>query len=260
MILLCRLLAKGANERWLYKELRFKLGVERISVASGHQYCISVSRAHLDSCLCETNLACELLPREYVRIVSLGEDCLQLLQLLQWECCPVPSLFSSQKRLVVHIRGVTQSWIWEIKLSNYQQFDSLNLILHWKILILFIWKIDSKGLYVLLCQLTRLVRAEWKLKRREPDWSSSRNQERVGIVEHLSPLQLSAVISLKIYIYLLTSRNWIQLTSNRISSKPWWLHSCKSKDFIFVCCSKICQDLSWRMKMCWRLSLRTITY
>ena len=64
--------------------------------------------SHLNSSLGEPYFAGQLLPGEDVRVVSLIEDGLQLLELLEGEGRPVPPLLPPQEGLVVHIRGVAE--------------------------------------------------------------------------------------------------------------------------------------------------------
>ena len=64
--------------------------------------------SHLNSGLGETYFAGQLLPGEDIWVVSLIEDCLQLLELLEGECRPVPPLLPPQEGLVMHVRGVTE--------------------------------------------------------------------------------------------------------------------------------------------------------
>ena len=67
--------------------------------------------SHLNSGLSETYFTGQLLPGEDIWVVSLVEDCLQLLELLEGECRPVPPLLPPQEGLVVHIRGVAEGGV-----------------------------------------------------------------------------------------------------------------------------------------------------
>lgn len=67
--------------------------------------------SHLHSCLGEPYFASQLLPGEDVWVVSLVKDCLQLLELLEGECRPVPPLLPPQEGLVVHVRGVAEGGV-----------------------------------------------------------------------------------------------------------------------------------------------------
>ena len=107
--------------------------------------CIS----HLYSCLGEPYFASQLLPGEHIRVVSLVEDCLQLLELLEGECRPVPPLLPPQEGLVVHVRGVAEGGV-------CKQVRS----------------VPADLLLLRVGQLTWLVRAEWKFKRRKSDRST----------------------------------------------------------------------------------------
>ena len=69
---------------------------------------------HLDSSFCETNFASQFFPGKDIWIVSLCENCFQLLELLKWKSCSVPSLFSSKEGFIMHVRWVTQCWVWKI--------------------------------------------------------------------------------------------------------------------------------------------------
>ena len=119
--------------------------------------CIEPSISHLYSCLSEPYFARQLLPGEDIRVVSLVKDCLQLLELLEGESRPVPPLLPPQEGLVVHVWGVAEGGVCK--------------------------QVRSVLLLVPVWQLTWLVRAEWKFKRRKSDRSSG-NKQRVGIVEH----------------------------------------------------------------------------
>ena len=67
--------------------------------------------SHLNSSLSETYFASQLLPGEDVGVVSLVEDRLQLLELLEGKCGSVPPLLPPQEGLVVHVGGVAEGGV-----------------------------------------------------------------------------------------------------------------------------------------------------
>lgn len=65
-------------------------------------------RAHLYSSLREINLHGQILPRKYVRVVSLREGGLEFLQLLEGESCPVPALLPPHEGILA---DSVQRWV-----------------------------------------------------------------------------------------------------------------------------------------------------
>ena len=76
---------------------------------------------HLNSCLSEINLHGNLLPGVDVRIVSLLECSLQLLQLSGGESCPDSPLFPllCQDAVLARVHLVRQSWQGTDQLDHY---------------------------------------------------------------------------------------------------------------------------------------------